>query len=110
MSKAIQAIPTASVAKICSGQVILDLSTAVKELVENALDAGASSVEVRLREHGLALIEVSSSCCCWWWWAGLATYVFIKTNRANRQISKTLGQALLYRQRKRTGLKGAPQL
>jgi DNA mismatch repair protein PMS2 len=67
MSKAIQAIPTASVAKICSGQVILDLSTAVKELVENALDAGASSVEVRLREHGLALIEVSSSSCCWWW-------------------------------------------
>jgi DNA mismatch repair protein PMS2 len=60
MSTAIQAIPTASVAKICSGQVILDLSTAVKELVENALDAGATSIEVRLREHGLQLIEV----CC----------------------------------------------
>jgi hypothetical protein len=58
MSTAIQAIPTASVAKICSGQVILDLSTAVKELVENALDAGATSIEVRLREHGLQLIEV----------------------------------------------------
>lgn len=56
----IQAIPTASVAKICSGQVILDLSTAVKELVENALDAGATSVEVRLKEHGLQLIEVCS--------------------------------------------------
>jgi hypothetical protein len=63
MSRAIQAIPTASVAKICSGQVILDLSTAVKELLENALDAGATSVEIRLREHGLQLIEVSSSCC-----------------------------------------------
>lgn len=60
-SSAIQAIPTASVAKICSGQVILDLSTAVKELVENALDAGASSVEVRLREHGLQLIEVGAA-------------------------------------------------
>lgn len=54
----IQAIPTASVAKICSGQVILDLSMAVKELLENALDAGATSVEIRLRQHGLALIEV----------------------------------------------------
>lgn len=64
MSRAIQAIPTASVAKICSGQVILDLSTAVKELVENALDAGATSVEIRLREHGRQLIEVNSSCCC----------------------------------------------
>lgn len=64
MSRAIQAIPTASVAKICSGQVILDLSTAVKELVENALDAGATSVEIRLREHGLQLIEVWSSRWC----------------------------------------------
>ena len=32
--------------KICSGQVILDLATAVKELVENALDAGATNIEV----------------------------------------------------------------
>jgi len=42
----IKAIDRASVSRICSGQVILDLSTAVKELVENALDAGATSVEV----------------------------------------------------------------
>jgi DNA mismatch repair protein PMS2 len=60
-ARVIQAIDKASVAKICSGQVILDLATAVKELVENALDAGATSVEVRLKEHGLQLIEVSSS-------------------------------------------------
>jgi DNA mismatch repair ATPase MutL len=32
--------------KICSGQVILDIATAVKELVENALDAGANNIEV----------------------------------------------------------------
>lgn len=32
--------------RICSGQVIYDLTAAVKELVENALDAGATSIEV----------------------------------------------------------------
>ncbi|KAI8471868.1 MAG: hypothetical protein J3K34DRAFT_520228 [Monoraphidium minutum] len=57
----IKAIDRASVGRICSGQVILDLSTAVKELVENALDAGATSVEVRLKEHGLELIEVADN-------------------------------------------------
>ena len=42
----ITSIPKSDVAKICSGQAISDLTTAVKELVENALDAGATRVEV----------------------------------------------------------------
>lgn len=43
----IKPINKASVHRICSGQVIFDLATAVKELVENALDAGATNIEVR---------------------------------------------------------------
>ena len=43
---AIQQIPQGTVHLICSGQVVLDLATALKELVENALDAGATAVEV----------------------------------------------------------------
>ena len=42
-----------------SPQVVLSLSTAVKELVENSLDAGAKSVEVRLLEFGKDSIEVT---------------------------------------------------
>ncbi len=44
----IRPIDKSTVHRICSGQVILDLATAVKELVENSLDAGASNIEVRL--------------------------------------------------------------
>jgi DNA mismatch repair protein PMS2 len=43
---AIKPIDKGTIHRICSGQVILDLATAVKELVENALDAGATSIEV----------------------------------------------------------------
>ena len=40
----IQAIDKSSVHRITSGQVVIDLQTAVKELVENSLDAGATSI------------------------------------------------------------------
>ncbi|XP_053683358.1 mismatch repair endonuclease PMS2 [Sabethes cyaneus] len=60
-SKQINAIDKETVHKICSGQVVLNLAIAVKELVENALDAGASLVEIKLKEHGSELIEVSDN-------------------------------------------------
>ncbi|KAG6918010.1 hypothetical protein DXG01_017020 [Tephrocybe rancida] len=55
---AIRAIDKTSVHRITSGQVVIDLQTAVKELVENSLDAGATNIEVRFKQHGLKSIEV----------------------------------------------------
>ncbi|KAI0798252.1 hypothetical protein C8Q75DRAFT_845669 [Abortiporus biennis] len=54
----IKAIDVSSIHKISSGQVVIDLQTAVKELVENSLDAGATNIEVRFKDYGLESIEV----------------------------------------------------
>ncbi|RHY74960.1 hypothetical protein DYB30_004486 [Aphanomyces astaci] len=57
----LKSIPKGDVQKICSGQSVVDLATAVKELVENALDAGATAVEVKLKEFGHVGFEVSDN-------------------------------------------------
>ncbi|XP_035979480.2 mismatch repair endonuclease PMS2 isoform X2 [Halichoerus grypus] len=63
LAKAIKPIDRKSVHQICSGQVVLSLSTAVKELVENSVDAGATTIDLRLRDYGVDLIEVSDNGC-----------------------------------------------
>ncbi|XP_077614844.1 mismatch repair endonuclease PMS2 [Crocuta crocuta] len=63
LAKAIKPIDRRSVHQICSGQVVLSLSTAVKELVENSVDAGATNIDLRLKDYGVDLIEVSDNGC-----------------------------------------------
>ncbi|XP_071427673.1 mismatch repair endonuclease PMS2 isoform X2 [Pithys albifrons albifrons] len=60
-SATIRPIDRTSVHRICSGQVVLSLGTAVKELVENSLDAGATNIDIKLKDHGAELIEVSDN-------------------------------------------------
>ncbi|KAJ9696489.1 hypothetical protein PVL29_008622 [Vitis rotundifolia] len=62
-SPTIRAINKGAVHRICSGQVILDLSSAVKELVENSLDAGATSIEIALKEYGQEWFQVIDNGC-----------------------------------------------
>lgn len=61
MASVIRPIEAKSVHQIQSGQVIVDLCSVVKELVENALDADATSIEVRFKNNGLDAIEVQDN-------------------------------------------------
>ncbi|RYP90377.1 hypothetical protein DL770_003524 [Monosporascus sp. CRB-9-2] len=57
----IKPIEARTVHQIQSGQVIVDLCSVVKELVENSLDAGATNIDVRFKNQGLDSIEVQDN-------------------------------------------------
>ena len=56
-------LPKDTVSLITSGQIITSAFSVVKELVENSLDAGAKSVEIRVDNYGLDKVEVKDDGC-----------------------------------------------